>query len=215
MGDTIRVCMVDDHALVRDGLAALFRQEEDIRIVGECGTGAEALRLVRRCHPDVVLLDISLPDMNGIDLCRKLRRIVRSLAVLVVTMHAEEEYIVEALRAGALGYVLKESASDQLIRAVRTVSRGQRYLPKGTSSDVVERARNRKRHGPFASLTPRERQVLQHIAEGMSSRKAAECMGVSVKTVETFRWRMMKKLDIHDQTSLVKYAIRNVLVHLG
>jgi DNA-binding NarL/FixJ family response regulator len=152
--------------------------------------------------------------MNGIDVCRKLRRWRKDLAILVLTMHTDDEYVAEAMRSGARGYLPKESACEQLIQAIRTVAEGKTYLAPGISPDVLQRAKSADEARPFRLLTPRERQILQKIAEGKSNRVVAEEFGLSVKTVDTHRWRLMKKLGIHDQTTLVKYAIRNGLVRL-
>jgi len=214
MGDKVRVFLVDDHTLVRQGIAALTYGHDDIEIVGQCGTGADLLRQAPASRPDVIVLDISLPDINGVDLCRKITRRMKNTAVLILTMHVEDEYAVEALRSGAMGYLIKEAASDQLINAIRAVARGESYLGASISPQVLERVRQPGKTGPYAMLTPRQRQILQLIAKGNSNRRTAEILGISVKTVDTHRWKLMKALDIHDQASLIKYAIRNGLVGL-
>lgn len=214
MGDMIHVLLVDDHTLVRQGLAALVGAQPDIQIVGQCGDGTDVLALAEQCRPDVVVLDISLPGMNGLDVCRKLIRKCPRIGVLMLTMHVDSEYVVRALRCGARGYVLKEAAAEQLIQAVRAVAAGKRFLGTGVQPEIAPQPGQDASDDPFERLTVRERQVLQLIAEGASNRIAAERLGLSIKTVDTHRSRMMKKLGIHDQTRLVKYAIRKGLVPL-
>jgi DNA-binding NarL/FixJ family response regulator len=213
MGDAIRVLLVDDHTLVRQGLAALVGAQPDIQVVGECGDGTAVLALAEQCRPDVVVLDIALPGMNGLDVCRKLLRQHPRLGVLMLSMYVDSEYVTRALRCGARGYVLKEAAAEQLIQAVRTVAAGQRYLDMGIRQAIEPQAGDAS-DDPSIRLTPRERQVLQLIAEGASNRIVAERLGLSIKTVDTHRSRLMKKLGIHDQTRLVKYAIRKGLAPL-
>lgn len=215
MNQTIRVYLVDDHTMVRQGLAALVTDQPDMEIVGQCGDGMTAIREARQLKPDVVILDITLPGLNGLDVCRQISRRCKGTSVLVLTMHADEEYVVRSLQNGACGYLLKEAAADQLNQAVRSVAAGELYLGPGISSRVLQRLAEGEQNDPYATLTARERQVLQQIAEGKTNRQVAESLGVSVKTVDTHRTRLMKKLGIHDQTSLVKYALRKGIVRLS
>lgn len=212
MDRTIRLLLVDDHTLVRQGIAALIGAQGDMQIVGECGDGTAVLDLAGQCRPDVVVLDISLPGMNGLDVCRKLTRHQARLAVLILTMHVDPEYMARAVRSGARGYVVKEAAADQLIQAIRTVAGGETFW--GSGADGQQSPSGRAADDPFELLTARERQVLQLIAEGASNRLVAQRLGLSIKTIDTHRMRMMKKLGIHDQTRLVKYAIRKGLAPL-
>lgn len=214
MSGPIRVFLVDDHTLVRQGIAALVSRDDDIEVVGQTGDGLDAIRQIDDSHPDVVVLDITLPGLNGLDVCRQIVKKNRQARILMLTMHPDEEYIVQALKNGASGYLLKEAAAEQLTEAVRTVAAGQVYLGQGIPQSVLHRLADSSNDDPYGLLTPRERQVLQQIAEGKTNRQAAENLGVSVKTVDTHRTRLMRKLGIHDQTSLVKYAIRKGIVRL-
>ena len=209
----IRVFLADDHAMVREALAQLVAQNDDIRVVGQCGDGLAVVDKVRELRPDVVVLDIAMPGMNGLDICRLLTRKVRRSAVLVLTMHDDEEIIASALRYGASGYLLKEAAADQLAEAVRTVACGQLYLGAGIPSSVVQRI-HEDAQDSYEQLTTRERQVLHLIAEGKTNREIAEELSLAVKTVDTHRAHLMRKLHIHNQTALVKYALRKGIVKL-
>ena len=209
----ISVFLVDDHAMVREGLAALVADDPGIRIVGQCGDGLRVFEQVDRLNPDVVILDIALPGLNGLDVCRDLSSRAPDTAVLILTMYDDEQFIAKALENGASGYLTKESAGEQLSEAIRTVAGGQTYLGPNVSAAVLERVR-RGGKDPYETLTTRERQVLQMIAEGKTNRQIAAELAVSVKTVDTHRLRLMRKLDIHDQTGLVKCALRRGIVHL-
>ncbi len=209
----ISVFVADDHAMVREALAALVSRNDDIEVVGQCGNGLEILDSVRELAPDVVVLDITMPGMNGLDVCRLIRRKVNRSAVLILTMHDDEEIIASALRNGASGYLLKEAAADQLAEAVRAVARGELYLGAGIPSGVLQRI-NEDEQDSYDRLTTRERQVLQLIAEGKTNRDIAEVLELAVKTIDTHRAHLMRKLNIHDQTTLVKYALRKGIVPL-
>ena len=211
--ETIGVLLVDDHAMVREGLAALISQDPQIHVVGQLGDGLKVLEEAERVKPNVVVLDISMPGLNGLDICRELTRRFKDIAVLILTMHAEEQFIARALQYGASGYLLKEAAADQLTLAVRTVARGEVYLGPGISKNVLLHIGS-GRDDPYEKLTSRERQVLQMIAEGRTNRQISELLELAVKTVDTHRAHLMRKLDIHDQTALVKYALRRGLVTL-
>ncbi len=214
MQETIEVFLADDHTLVRQGIAALINQANGMQVVGECGEGLKVVEEVLKTQPDVVILDLTMPGLNGLDVCRQLCRKVPGAAVLVVTMHAEEEFIVRSLENGASGYLIKEAAADQLVEAVRTVARGDLYLGPGVPRGVLGRLTSGRDADPYNQLTTREREVLQLIAEGKTNRTIAEMLELSVKTVDTHRAHLMRKLDIHDQTSLVKYAIRRGIVQI-
>ena len=172
-----------------------------------------ALEQIQQLKPDVAVLDITMPGLNGLDVCRELAKRVRATAVLMLTIHDDEQFIARALEYGASGYLLKEAAVDQLIDALRTVANGQVYLGQGISKTVLQRIA-RGGEDPYDRLTGRERQVLQLIVEGKTSRQVAEELELAVKTVETHRCRLMQKLNIHDQTCLVKYALRRGIVSL-
>lgn len=210
----IRVFLADDHAMVREGLATLLNRQNGFEVVGQCGDGLSVLEAVLACQPDVVVLDISMPGLNGLDVCRELTRRDDGLAVLILSMHDDEQFIARALEYGAGGYVLKEAAANELPRAVTAVASGELFLGPGISPAVLDRISNSDAD-PYDKLTTRERQVLQLIAEGSTNRRIAEQLGLAVKTIDTHRMRLMRKLNIHDQTNLVKFAIRRGLVSLG
>lgn len=207
----IRVLLADDHALVRDGLRAVLAREPDIQVVGEADDGREALRLAASAKPDVAVLDLSMPLLNGLDAARQLARDRRSRTILV-TMHADERYVLDALRAGVHGYVLKKQAAADLVRAIREVAAGRVYLSPGVGATVAEAIRTGA--APREErLTPREREVLQLVAEGKTTKEIAAILNVSVKTADAHRTRLMQRLDIHDVAGLTRYAIRTGLIH--
>jgi len=207
----IKVFLADDHVMVREGLAALLAREPDIEVVGQDGHGLTVAKSALECQPDVVVLDIMMPGINGLDICRQLTRKTKKVYVLILTMYDDEQFIIRALEYGASGYLLKEAASDQLATAVRAVARGELYLGPGIPRHVLE-SLGRGRTDPYEDLTTRERQVLQLVAEGKTSRDVAEVLNLAVKTVDTHRSNLMRKLNIHDQTALVKFAIRKGIV---
>jgi DNA-binding NarL/FixJ family response regulator len=207
----IRVFLADDHVMVREGLAAVLAREPDIEVVGQEGQGLAVVNSILECQPDVLVLDIMMPGINGLEICRELLRKNKKTAVLILTMYDDEQFIVRALEYGASGYLLKEVASNQLATAVRAVARGELYLGPGIPRHVIE-CIGRGRADPYEQLTTRERQVLQLITEGKTSREVAKELDLAVKTVDTHRAHLMQKLNIHDQTSLVKFAIRRGIV---
>jgi DNA-binding NarL/FixJ family response regulator len=206
----IRVVLADDHVLVRQGLKSLLEREK-FQVVGEASDGQEAVRLVEDLHPDIAVLDISMPTQNGMVTTRELGRSCPKTKVILLTQHEEDQYICEALEAGVKGYVLKSQAASDLVHAIQHVSRGEVYLSSGASRAVVEayRTKSQRRSDP---LTVRERQVLQLVAEGKSTKDVASLLGISVKTAESHRTRLMQKLEIHETASLVRYAVRKGLV---
>jgi DNA-binding NarL/FixJ family response regulator len=208
-----RVFLADDHAMVREGLAALVASDPRFEVVGQCGDGLAVVDLVLQTKPDVVVLDITLPGLNGLDICREMTRKGKGPAVLILTIHDDEEFIARALEEGASGYLLKEAAAEQLLEALSVVARGEMYLGQGISRTVIQRIASRG-NDPYRQLTTRERQVVQLVAEGMTSRQIANELGLAVKTVDTHRCRLMRKLNIHDQTGLVKFALRRGIVSL-
>jgi DNA-binding NarL/FixJ family response regulator len=199
--------------MVREGLAALVAGDSRFRVVGQCGDGLEVVEKVLQTKPDVVVLDITMPGFNGLDVCREVTRKAKGPAVLILTIHDDEEFVARSLEEGASGYLLKEAAAGQLLEALSVVARGEVYLGQGISRAVIQRIASR-RGDPYDRLTTRERQVMQLIAEGKTSRRIAEELGLAVKTVDTHRCRLMRKLNIHDQTRLVKYALRRGIVTL-
>jgi DNA-binding NarL/FixJ family response regulator len=209
MTSEISVFLADDHAMVREGLASLLDQEAAFTVVGQCGKGLDVVEQVIDARPDVVVLDIMMPGLNGLDICRELTRKAKSVAILMLSMCEDEQFVARALEYGASGYLLKDAVGEQLAEAIRAVAQGQLYLGQGISRNVL----NHLAEGdPYESLTNRERQVLQCIAEGMTNRQVAEQLGLAVKTVDTHRMRLMRKLDIHDQTNLVRFAVRRGMI---
>src|SRR5713101_4982986 len=206
----IRVLLADDHALVRQGVKSLL-EREGLQVAGEASDGHELLGLAQKLQPDVAIIDVSMPVLNGIDAARELRKVSPKTKVILLTRHDEDQYVTEALRAGVRGYVLKSQAANDLVQAIQQVNRGQVYLSPGVSRAVVD-AYLTKAQIPVETLTPRERQVLHLIAEGKTTKDVASLLGISVKTAESHRSRLMQKLDIHETASLVRYAIRRGFV---
>ena len=206
----IRVVLADDHVLVRQGLKSLLEREK-FQVVAEASDGQEVIRLAETLHPDIAVVDISMPTLNGVDAARELARSCPKTKVILLTQHEEEQYIREALQAKVKGYVLKRQVASDLVHALQQVSRGGIYLSPGVSQAVVEAYRS-KSEKPSDPLSGRERQVLQLIAEGRSTKDVASLLGISVKTAESHRSRLMQKLDIHETASLVRYAVRRGLV---
>ena len=206
----LSVLLADDHVLVRQGLRSLLDREK-IQVIAEASDGQEVIRLAEAHHPDVAVMDISMPILNGIDAARELARSCPKTKVILLTQHEEEQYLHEALESGVRGYVLKSQVVNDLVHAIRQVSRGGFYLSPGVSQAVVEAYRSRSER-PSDPLSIRERQVLQLIAEGKSTKDVASLLGISVKTAESHRSRLMKKLDIHETASLVRYAVRRGLI---
>jgi DNA-binding NarL/FixJ family response regulator len=207
-----RILLADDHLVVREGLRSLL-EAAGFKIVGEARDGREALKLARVLEPEVTVMDIGMPGLNGVDACRELLREVPEMRIILLTVHGEDAYVIEALRAGARGYVLKTQAGSDLVRAIGEVTQGRIYLSPSVSSAVVQ-AFLAGSTSPADPLTPREREVLQLVAEGRSTKEVAGILGVSVKTAETHRTRLMTKLDIHHTAGLVHYAIRRGLIRV-
>jgi DNA-binding NarL/FixJ family response regulator len=205
-----RILLADDHALIRQGLKALL-EKQGFQVVGEASDGQEALRSVEKTQPDVAIIDISMPVLNGVETARELKKSSPKTKVILLTQHDEHQYVTESLRAGVRGYVLKSQAGDDLVQAIREVCRGSVYLSPSISRTVVD-AYLSNEYVPADHLSGRERQVLQLVGEGNSTKDVALQLGISVKTAESHRARLMKKLDIHETASLVRYAIRRGLI---
>jgi len=211
----IRILLADDHALVRQGIRSLLSGIADFEVVGEADNGREALRLIRERAPEVALMDISMPELNGLDATARALREQPGLKVIILSMHATESYVLEALRAGAAGYLLKDSDAAELERAIRAVSRGEHFLTPSVSHHVIDRFMSIERGEKVAeaeALSPRQREVLQLVAEGRSTREIAERLHLSMKTIETHRAQLMQRLEIFDVAGLTRYALRNGLV---
>jgi DNA-binding NarL/FixJ family response regulator len=204
------VLIADDHLIVRQGLRALL-QREGFDVVGEATNGHEVVQLAATLRPDVTVLDLSMPQLGGIEASREILRQQPGTCLILLTMHAEEHQIAAALHLGIRGYVVKTQAVEDLVQAIRTVSRGQVYLSPSVSGVVVKGYLSGAQ-APQDPLTPRERQVLQLVAEGRTSKEIAVQLGLTVKSAESYRTRIMDKLDIHDTAGLVRYAIRQRLV---
>jgi DNA-binding NarL/FixJ family response regulator len=215
---SITVFLADDHAVVRDGLRALLEAQPDIQVIGDAADGREAVRRVAQLCPDVVVLDIAMPELNGIEAAHEIGQVCPATQVIILSMHSTTEHIFRALQAGARAYLLKESAGIEVVNAVRAVHAGQRYLsPKISDKIVDDYVRQRQAAqptSPLAHLSMREREVLQLVAEGKSSAEIADMLSLSPKTVETYRSRLMHKLDIGDLPGLVRFAIQHGLTPL-
>ncbi len=211
-----RVLIVDNHAMVRAGFRALLQTLENIEVVGEAGDGREALRLVALHQPTIVLMDIAMPEMNGLEATSRIKKEFPDVRVIILSMHANEEYVYQALRAGAMGYLLKDGGTSELELAIRAISHGETYLSPTVSKHVITDYMRRvsTESNPMEQLTPRQREILQLIASGKSTKEIAEILYISVKTVETHRTQLMERLDIHDVAGLVRYAIRMGIVLL-
>ncbi len=206
----IRVLLADDHQIMRQGLKNLL-EREGFAVVAEASDGREAIHLAESSHPDVAVLDLAMPALNGVDAGREITRASPRTKAILLTMHKEDPYVLQALNAGISGYVLKSQAAEDLVQAIREVARGSLYLSPGVSRAVVD-AYRAKTDLPPDPLSPREREVLQLVAEGKTTKEVAAILGVSVKTAESHRTRIMEKLDIHETASLVRYAIRRGLI---
>ncbi len=215
---TISVFLADDHAVVRDGLKTLLEIEERINVVGTASDGRDALRQVNKIHPDVVIMDISMPQLNGIDATRQIIEASPDTRVIMLSMHATKEHIQRALQAGAKGYLLKDSAGAEVVAAVRSVYKGSRYLSQPVSEILIDDYLNGNQADPSSDpldqLSTREREILQLVVEGNSSAKIADTLCLSPKTVETYRSRIMTKINVKDMPGLVKFAIRNGIISL-
>lgn len=211
---TIRVVLVDDHKLVRAGIRVLLQTLPGIEVVAEADNGREALRLIAQHQPDLVLMDIAMQELNGLDSTYRIKQKFPAIKIIILSMYLNEEYILQALRFGASGYLLKDAAPEELEMAIKSIMSGGTYLSPAVShcvvSDYVQRVNSDQ--GCSEQLTSRQREIWQLIAEGFTTKEIAHKLGISVKTVETHRTQLMKKLGIHDLASLVRLAIRNGLV---
>jgi DNA-binding NarL/FixJ family response regulator len=207
---TQRVLLADDHPMFREGLRALL-EREGFEVVAEASDGHEAVGLIDKLLPQIAVLDLAMPRLNGIDAAREMLKRSPEIQVILLTMHEEEPYVLEALRSGVRAYVLKAQAAADLVRAIHEVMRGGIYLSPGISDSVMIAFRS-KRELPSDHLTDRERQVLQLVAEGNTTKKVADLLGISVSTADSHRTRLMQRLEIHDTASLVRYAIRRGVI---
>jgi DNA-binding NarL/FixJ family response regulator len=206
------VVLADDHVLVRAGIRSLLERMPSVEVVAEANDGRQALDLIAKHVPDVVLMDLAMPGLNGLDAAARVQKEFPTVKVLVLSMHANEEYVIQAVRSGASGYLLKEAAASELEVAIRAVTSGETYLGPRISKAVIERYVARTKEDAPRELTPREREIVQLVAEGKSSKEIAYLLKLSVKTIDAHRGQMMQKLDIHDVPGLVRYAMRAGLV---
>lgn len=215
---SITVYLADDHTVVRDGLRSLLEGQGDISVIGDAADGRVAVKEIAKIKPDVVVMDIAMPELNGIEATRTITQDNPSTQVIILSMHSTLEHICRALQAGAHGYLLKESAGVEVVTAVRTVHSNHRYLSQKISDKLVDdlsyRLENVVAKSPLSCLSPREREVLQLVVEGKTSLEIASTLSLSVKTVETYRSRMMHKLGIGDLPTLVKFAIQHGLTSI-
>jgi DNA-binding NarL/FixJ family response regulator len=212
----IRVLLADDHTILRAGLRMMLNAQPDIEVVGEASDGRQAIAEAQRLEPEVILMDITMPECNGIEATRQVKRLLPDVRVLVLTMHENEEYLFQVLRAGASGYMLKEAADTELISAIRVVSAGRFYLSPSAQtmmvSDYLQRVRTGEERDSYGALTEREREILKLVAEGYTNNQIAERLFISPKTVDTHRTHIMDKLNLHSRAELVKYAMRRGLL---
>lgn len=211
MSKRIRILLADDHSVVRQGFKMILGAQSDMEIVGEAGNGREAVELAAELKPDVVVMDVAMPELNGIEATRRLAETVPHARVVALSMHKDSVYVREILRAGARAYLLKDSVAGDLVSAVRAVARGEGYLSPAVSNAVLD---DYRRHvtNPIDLLTSREREVLQMLAEGKTNKEIATVLNLSVYTVDAHRGRIMEKLNLHSINELVRFALRNGLI---
>jgi RNA polymerase sigma factor (sigma-70 family) len=215
--ETIKLVIADDHRLFRSGLRQLIEKQPGIKVLAEAATGFEAVAAAKDLSPDIILMDISMPEQNGIEATRRIVDEAGSVRVIILSMHSDRRYITEALRAGAKGYLLKDSAPEELLRAIHKVMRDQFYLSAAINTQVIEgfvQLASNETSSAFSALSAREREVLQLLAEGKSTREIADKLNLSAKTVETHRQHVMEKLNLHTIAELTRYAIREGLTSL-
>jgi DNA-binding NarL/FixJ family response regulator len=211
-----RIVIAEDHTILREGLRALLSSQENLEVVGEAEDGREAIRQVEKLTPDLILMDLSMPKMNGIEAIREIRRRVPETRILALTVHKAEEFILEVLQSGADGYIPKDASSSELMMAIKSILMGKRYLSPSVSNVVIEGYLESRRTSesitPWGKLTKREREILKLIAEGYKNKDIADYLCISVKTVEKHRANLMKKLDLHSAAALTAYAMERGLV---
>ncbi len=212
----IRILLADDHTILRAGLKMMLNAQPDMEVVGEAQDGRQAIEETQKLQPDIVLMDITMPDLNGIEATRQIKRLVPDVKILMLTMHEHDEYVFQALQAGASGYMLKEAADTELITALHVITSGQFYLSPTAQSvvvgDYLQKVRTGEERDSYSSLTEREREILKLVAEGYTNNQIAERLVISPKTVDTHRTHIMDKLNMHSRAELIKYAMRRGLL---
>jgi two-component system response regulator NreC len=215
----IKLVVADDHKIFRQGITKLLEDESDLQVVGEAANGREAVKKTTELKPDVVLMDIAMANLNGLEATKQIKKVLPETKVIMLTMHKNEEYILQSFQAGASGFILKEGAVEELVNAIRSIHQDKSFLSPTISKTLIDaylrKMETGKTETPFDLLTDREREVLQLIAEGYTNREVAKALFISVKTVEAHRAHIMAKLNIHDVAKLVKYAIQKGLVDLN
>jgi DNA-binding NarL/FixJ family response regulator len=215
----VKLLVADDHKIFRQGIKKLLEEESDLQVVGEASDGREAVKKATELKPDVILMDIAMANLNGLEATRQIKKQLPSAKVIMVTMHKNEEYVLQSFQAGASGFILKEGAVEELVSAIRSINSDKSFLSPSISKTLIDAYMRKMETGktetPFDLLTDREREVLQLIAEGYTNREVAKSLFISVKTVEAHRAHIMQKLNIHDIAKLVKYAIQKGLVDLN
>jgi len=214
----IKVLLADDHQIFREGIRLLLEKTSDIEVVGEADNGKEAVAKTGQLLPDVVLMDITMPELNGLEATRQIKEAHPQVKVLILTMHETDQYLAEMLEVGASGYVVKTTSSRDLLAAIRAVHQGDVYLYPSIArmlvGDYLQRVKSGEEKTSYDGLTPREREILRYIAEDRQNREIAQMLGISVRTVQTHRTNLMEKLGAHDRTQLVKYAIQKGIIKL-
>ena len=209
----IRILLADDHSIVRDGLRRIVEESGGIEVVAETADGRKAIALAREHQPDVAVIDISMPGLDGLEVTSQLAHYLPTLPVLILTMHEEDQYVVRAIRAGAKGYITKQSAPEQLVNAIRRLKEGGRYLTDAAAESLALRvAKGARAASPLDSLSQRELQVLRRLAMGHTNREIASAYGISIKTVDTYRFRLLKKLGLRNNAELSRFAIQNNMI---
>jgi two-component system response regulator NreC len=212
----IRILLADDHTILRAGLKMMLNAQPDMEVIGEAQDGRQAIEETQKLRPDIVLMDITMPDFNGIEATRQIKRLVSDVKILMLTMHEHDEYVFQALQAGASGYMLKEAADTELITALHVITSGQFYLSPTAQSvvvgDYLQKVRTGEERDSYSSLTEREREILKLVAEGFTNNQIAERLVISPKTVDTHRTHIMDKLNMHSRAELIKYAMRRGLL---
>lgn len=216
IAETTRVLLADDHSLVRAGIRSLLERIANVEVIAETGDGRSVLRLVKEHQPDLVLLDIAMPVLNGLETAARIAKDYPQIPVIMLSMHANEEYVLQALRAGASGYLLKDSATDELKFAIRSVVNGKKFMSPSISKTLIDDYldNNVAARSPLERLTARQREILQLVAEGRTTRQIADLLSVSIKTVETHRAQLMERLGIRDVAGLVRCAIQCGLISI-